>query len=696
MCAVAFAVRVLRDLGNIAATNGVAIPREFGGGVDRPATNNSPAGPLSLRDFLFLTGFTENERLHPADKGVVRTSIIICVHNHASHTFQCLRSLLPEIDLTETEVIVADNASTDETDRLLAKFTNAITVLKNNENLGFVEGCNLAAKVAAGQYLIFLNNDTVVHPGWLPRLLETIESDASIGAVGSMLLDPDGSLQEAGGIVWRDGSAGNYGRGAAAADQKFAFARPVDYCSGAALLVRKDLFCKLGGFDKRYAPAYYEDVDLCFGIHSLGFRVIYQPLARVTHWEGTTAGTDITKGIKRYQPINRAKFFEKWRETLVRDQGEPQSDSLARAADRRPGPRIVVLDGIVPVPDQDGGSQRMFLILQALAKIGRPLFIPVNQAPSADHLALLGKHGIEVGRALDYKQALSDDEEIIVILSRVAVADEYLPLIRKAKKQTRIIFDTVDIHSLRLEREAELTGASQLHEEAAFRRKQEQRVVNGSDQIWCTTVSDSQAIKNLLPATSVKIVPTIHLPQGPQPGFEDREGLLFIGSFLHRPNRDAVEYFLRTIYPLVQQSLPDLRLYLVGSHMPDEILANGSDTIRCLGYVPDVEYLFQRSRVFVSPLRFGSGMKGKIGHSLSYGLPVVTTSIGAEGFGFAAGCEAMLADDPVEFAAAVIQAYTNQGLWQRLSKNGYRYVEEKLSPRVVNESIAAAIREVLT
>jgi cellulose synthase/poly-beta-1,6-N-acetylglucosamine synthase-like glycosyltransferase len=227
--------------------------------------------PFGVRDFLFLTDKVADKKIDAAQiDRTPRASIIIPVFNKAEFTFQCLRSLLREVDLNETEIIVVNNASTDETAELLARFGKLIHVINNEENRGFVDACNQGADVARGRHLVFLNNDAVVLTGWLDELIQTIETDETIGAVGSLFLYPDGRVQEAGAILWRDGSAFHYGWGGAADDPRFSFARDVDYCSGASLLVRRDLFQQLGGFDRRYAPAYYEDADICFGVRSLG------------------------------------------------------------------------------------------------------------------------------------------------------------------------------------------------------------------------------------------------------------------------------------------------------------------------------------------------------------------------------------------------------------------------------------------
>ena len=334
-----------------------------------PASRARAPQPFGARDFLFvMDALSGGGRVGArVDGEPPRTSIIIPVFNQAEYTFQCLRSLLREIDFGRDEVIVVDNASTDETRRVLAHFGQLVRVVSNEENRGFVEACNRGAAAARGRYLVFLNNDTEVLPGWLRHLVETVERDETIGAVGSMFLYPDGRVQEAGAGVWQSGEAFHYGWGASPDDRRYNFARDVDYCSGASLLIRKSLFDRLGGFDRRYAPAYYEDADLCFGVRSLGQRVVYQPASKLVHHEGGTAGTDTSTGFKHYQIVNRGKFVEKWRDTLVREHLPKSAANLGRAADRRRGPALIVFDERVPTPDRDAGSARMFVILKSLS-----------------------------------------------------------------------------------------------------------------------------------------------------------------------------------------------------------------------------------------------------------------------------------------------------------------------------------------
>jgi GT2 family glycosyltransferase len=246
-----------------------------------------------------------------------RVSIVIPVFNKALYTYNCLLTLQHCDPTLSKEIIIVNNASTDETHELLAQLQGSIKIVNNVENLGFVEACCQGAALAEGEFVLFLNNDTQVTEHWLTHLVKVMDDDPAVGITGSKLIYPDGRLQEAGGIIFNDASGWNYGRFFDPTDPEFDYSRVVDYCSGASLMIRKSLWETLGGFDKRYAPAYYEDTDLCFAVRQAGYKVVYCHNSEVIHHEGITAGTDLNSGYKAFQIINHAKFQQKWQTVLT-------------------------------------------------------------------------------------------------------------------------------------------------------------------------------------------------------------------------------------------------------------------------------------------------------------------------------------------------------------------------------------------
>ena len=240
-----------------------------------------------------------------------QVSVVIPVHDQLSFTINCLKSIVLSAPSTPFEVLVVDDASKDKTLEALGT-VKGLRLISNPENEGFIRSCNKGALVAKGQYLLFLNNDTLVMPGWLDALVDTFAYVQGTGLVGSRLVFPDGTLQEAGCLVRQDGTPWMVGRFQDADLPAYTYAREVDYVSGASLMVPKALFEKLGGFDEHYCPAYCEDADLGLKVRRKGYRVVYQPFSTVIHYEGVSNGRTLHAGVKAWQVTNIQKFRQRW------------------------------------------------------------------------------------------------------------------------------------------------------------------------------------------------------------------------------------------------------------------------------------------------------------------------------------------------------------------------------------------------
>jgi GT2 family glycosyltransferase/glycosyltransferase involved in cell wall biosynthesis len=642
----------------------------------------------------------EPRPLEIASSDAPLVSIIIPVYNQFAYTFNCLESLSANLssDLAY-EIIIVNDASTDDTLEQLATLVKGIKVLTNAENSGFIRSCNYGASQAKGQYLYFLNNDTRILENCLESLLKLIVNNTQVGAVGSKLIYANGKQQEAGGIIWNSADGWNYGRLDSPDEPEYNYVRPVDYCSGASLLVPADLFKQLGGFCQDFIPAYYEDTDLCFAIRELDYQVLYQPQSNVIHYEGITSGTDLSSGIKQYQVINQTKFREKWSKVLTKHL-DNDANNVPKAARRLQGkPTILVIDSYVPLYDRESGCVRLLNILKLLLNLGYSvIFFPDNGYPEQPYTSVLQQLGIEViyGTAQRYNL----EEKLIkylplidgVWLCRPELCDKYMDLIR-LKTKVPIIYDTIDLHFLRLKRQKDYLDPSYQNTSWSWQtyQKLELNYANQAEATVLVTEDEKQVLSSL-GVKNVWVIPNIHeeISLSEKVAFDQRSGLVFIGSYNHPPNIDAVKWLCLEIMPLVWASRPDITVNLLGSNLKDEVKELANDQVIVTGYVPEVEPYFQKSRIFVAPLRFGAGMKGKIGQSLSLGLPTITTKIGAEGMGLIDHQDVLIADTAEEFAQAVIELYDHRELWQKLADNSLETIK-RYQPATVQTNLQALL-----
>jgi len=610
-------------------------------------------------------------------------SIVIPVYNQFAHTLACLRAIAAHPPAVAIEVIVSDDGSSDETASALAQ-VDGVHYHRRARNGGFIAACNDGAAQARGEFLVFLNNDTIPQPGWLDTLLATFDIAPDVGLAGAQLVYPDGRLQEAGGIVFSDGSAHNYGRFESPNDPRYGYVRDADYCSGAALAIRRSLFDRIGGFDTRYAPAYFEDTDLGFAVREAGLRVVYQPHSCVVHMEGVTAGVDVGTGVKAYQVRNRHVFAEKWREALTR---QPPPQTLAHlAADARAQRRVLIVDSATPLPDRDSASLRLVNLMRLLREEGaHVVFHPADGNHAGDATRRVQQLGVEAWYApfattpAQWMRQHGGTFDTIMVC-RHYVMHEWLALVRQFAPQARLVFDTVDLHYLRERRGAELADDAALRRASDRTRALELDMIARSDATLVVSEVERTLLAQDAPGARVEIVSNLHQLRGHGLPLAHRHDLVFVGGFRHPPNVDAVQWFVTDVFPLVRARLPEVRLNCIGGDVPAEIAALASNPgVLVHGHVPDIDPYMDGARIAIAPLRYGAGVKGKVNLSMAHGQPVVATASAVEGMHLRDGEDVLVGNDPQAFADAVVRLYTDAALWERLSRNGIANVERHFS-----------------
>ncbi len=625
-------------------------------------------------------------------------SLVVPVYGQHLLTFTCLVSIANTCAAHDIEVIVIDDCSPTTTATELAK-VEGVQFVRNEKNIGFLRSCNRAAERARGEYVVILNNDIILTTGWLQAMREVFDHQKNVGMVGAKLIYPDGVLQEAGGIVWRDGSAWNLGRNDDASKPEYNYLREVDYCSGACLMLRREFWMSLGGFDERYVPAYYEDTDLAFRVREAGKRVIYQPRAVVVHFEGRSSGIDLTQGVKQHQVTNQATFAERWRAILVKHRVNGMQPQLER--DRYTARRVLVVDACMLTPDHDSGSLRMFELLGLMAELGcKVTFVADNREYREPYVSQIQALGVEVlfhPFVPDLAEFLQSEAAKfnVVVLSRATVACKYIDLVKRCAPKSKLIFDTVDLHFVREERLAAL--ASPVSEKSLLRaaaqrtRQQELHAISLADITLVVSPNETKLLDELMPGAKVKIISNIHQNMPGLKSFNERDGILFIGGFRHPPNLDAITWYVENVLPIVRKKAPQLITTIIGSNAPPSLQKFAAHDFVIAGFVEDVTEHFHHAKLSISPLRYGAGVKGKVNLSMQYGVPVVATSVSTEGMYLDDGVNVLVADSAEAFADAVIRLHSDEAVWNRLRDAGLENIERYFSRERAREVLASVL-----
>jgi O-antigen biosynthesis protein len=666
--------------------------------LDRVRAFTSEMAGRNLRFFLDTSqswAFPSSQR--------PEVSVVIPVFNRASLTLQCLQALSSEAALG-LEVIIIDNASSDETADLCARIAN-VRYVRNRENVHFLDASNQGAALATATSLLFLNSDTRVLPGTIASALETLTANPANGAVGGKLILPDGTLQEAGSMIWSDGTCLGYGRGDNPDRAPYQFRRPVDYCSAAFLLTSRALFESLGGFDREFRPAYYEEVDYCLRLWERGYRTIYEPRAVVWHFE--FASSKRSEDALQMQRERRALILRKHSALISGKLPPAPAHVLLNRTPRQVQPRrILWIDERIPHARYGAGYPRAQEIVRCLdeAECAVTLYPAVfeEQGESWEKIYRAVPRTVEVaartgygpdglGRFLQDRKGYYD----LYFVSRPDTMRSIRAVLGKDPSViplSSVIYDAEALFSNRERLEAALAGKAMTDVEYENRVARELSLARGVRRVM-TVSAEEAAVFRKHGFNDISVVSHAVAVNRPIKTFRERSGILFVGA-IHGdggPNYDAAAWFCRDILPLLRaQGIQDL-FHIVGYHRAKGLHQYRRLGVEIVGEVDDLREWYERCKTFVAPTRFSAGIPLKVIDALANGLPVVATTLLVKQLGWAPDDPVLGADAAADFARLVNDLSNDEALWTRLSSASMDRIETEFSRAKMRHELARIV-----
>ncbi len=646
-------------------------------------------------------GKTQLQRLLSGDQRIVfprveqpLLSLVLVLYNKAHLSALGLVSIAVNADVPY-EVVIVDNASSDETSRLLERVDGA-KIISNETNVGFAKACMQAVKIAQGEYLCFLNNDLLLQPNTLSAAMLNLE-DTSVGVVGGKILLANGDLQEAGNIIWVDGTAVGYGRGDNPNRPQYQFRRPVDYCSGVFLLTPRRLFLELGGFNPLFSPAYYEDTDYCMRVWRKNLRVIYEPRAVIQHYESASSGgNEAAKGL---MGVNQQKFVSGWKDALTRHLSNSVNNvQSARISVYSSGLRILYIEDRIPHRQLGAGYPRSNDILSYLAKQGHHVtcaafYYPLSEDEYSDIPRDIELFDGSFDRTRLFREYVPNSD--VIWISRPHNMEIFLKqLAGRHVQRPRLIYDAEAIFAQRDQLRAQIEGREISPAEVSRRMEHELSLARAADAVVVVSERDRQVML----AGGMKDVRIVSYRLDPQPaceGFDERRTFLFVGA-MHggeNPNADAMRYFCSAIWPLVRRAT-QTELVIAG-YASDKALGDLKvDGVRVLGSQQDLTELYRQARVFVVPTRYAAGIPYKAHEAAAFGVPLVVSSLIAEQLAWRDREECLVASNPTAFAEACCRLYKDALLWNKIRSNALLRVTSDLSETAFSNAISSLLEEV--
>lgn len=630
-----------------------------------------------------------------------KISVIIGMGSSQDNTYECLRSLLYNAPHIPYEVILVGDRKHNEKQ----KYIRNVRMVQRVSTKQHLSLFNIGAKQAKGKFIVFLPSDALLQPNCIQYLYESITKDEQIGIIGPKLLLPDGKLYAAGGTIWGDGKRLLYGKGDDSKKCKYNYFKEVDYLPAVCLMIRAALWKKSGGFDLNFT-SYFVEADLSFKARRLGYKVMYQPKSKLACCHQDTENITIAKD-KENRNTSRNAFVKKWN-VILQKEHFPKREHLYWARDRsRNKKTIVVVDENGPKIDKQTVARSTFHYMKLFVSMGmNVIFIGDNYwenhsryCRQEPYTTTLEDLGIQVlygqWNESNLVSWIKGHSEYIdyVYLCRPHIAIKYIENFREFTN-AKVIYNICDLHYIRELRNYEITKDPQALQLSERWKRIEFNLFEKSHVIHVLSSFEKKILKRSFPDKKVRQIPVFIYDQIPEiPPYEKRSDIMFVGQFEHKPNTDGVLWFVHSVLPLLIKNDPSIKFYILGAKLTDTIKQLSTENVIVIGQVTDkeLEEFYHKSKLVIAPLRFGAGVKGKVIEAMYYGVPAITTSIGAEGL---PDIEKFLpiANDKEQWVRYILDIYYSKDRWQYISAKSRDYVRRFFSKEFACQQVQKDIR----
>jgi O-antigen biosynthesis protein len=626
-------------------------------------------------------------------------SVIVCAYNKFSYNIHVLELLEHAACYTtsklgiDIEVVFINDGSGDETARI-DHYVKGIVFRSVSPNIGFLRACNFGAASASGSYLVFLNNDVEFSPDVFVRLHAAVERDkAEVACFGGAILQFDGTIQDLGSGIWRDGAAQGYFRNEPPTRYAFVYPRDVDYVAGCFFCISAAEFRAFGGFDERYSPGYYEEADLALRLWKTGRRSRVYPDIRIYHLEYGTFSSEATpRASIELMVKNRPAFVEQHRDLLdQRPELRPNVSYPVRYDARRP--RVLFIEQTIPSVKMGSGFGRSETILRSLLEFTDVDIFSCRREPYMIVPEDFDYIEITFGPSAESLYTLLERKHYdMVYICRTLILARYDGVLSAWKRKHRgvVVCDTEAVAAIR--DLSQRTGAESYREittsaEFANALRAEFRGADAADSFVAVNEFEAGIVRQHC-SSPVYVVGHYFLPKPAHDSLSLRRGLFFFGAIhgAETPNYDSLVWFLNCVWPKIRKARPAETLLIAGLVRPEVSLAPlMREGVIHLGPVDDPGKEFARTRVFIAPTRFAAGIPFKVQEALSYGVPAVTSLLIAEQLAYTGECTDVLCaatvnDSGTAFAEACLRLLTDDALWTEKHRAALAYTERCCAP----------------